>query len=127
MSLDSAISISLEVSLNIFSSPPIKQTADELLNEMKPYIIGKAKDQTIRMCRYYPNFDVHEEKVYKYFLTIFFKDILSDALTACLKGENDYNMVDCIKLLLTKENMKKAAEGKCFIDAYSKAVNELPE
>lgn len=127
MSHDQLAKISLEASLDIFSSPLIKQTADELLNRMKPKIVGKIDEQTRCICQYFPSFDIHEDTVFEYFVTNFFEDVLAKAIILCLKGEHDYNMVACITSLLTEENLMEVASGECFFKAYSKAISELSE
>lgn len=127
MSHNKVANVSVEVSLDIFSSPLIKQTADELLNLKKYEIISKIDTTTRAIRSYDPLFEVDEERVFEYFANNFFEDVLTKAITMCLKGEHDYNMVKCIISLLTKENLIEAVSGNSISNAYSKAVSELTE
>lgn len=125
--MEKTVSVRIEtaIPITIFEKPVLKEHVSKLFNDNEEKIKSRVNEILTFIGSDYIEKLSYEEIVF-FFKGYFYKLVLNEAVKMTFSEESNFDALGNITSLLTNEKLKNAIMGEPMVDAFSKAIRNLP-
>lgn len=126
--MEKSLSIRVEINIptTIFEKPALKKHVSKLFDSNEEKIKTRINEILTFLGSDYAE-KLSSDKIAFFFKGYFYKVILNEAVKMTFSEEANFDALENIISLLTNENLENAIMGEPMIDAFSRAIRNLPD